>query len=63
MNSRHTVYVGGGGATFLRLCGVTLEEIKERRDWRSDCVCQYLKSSLVERLTMDMRVAVLLDTF
>ena len=51
-----------GGATFLRLCGASLEEIKERGDWRSDCVRQYLKASVVERLTMDMRVAVLLDT-
>ena len=51
-----------GGATFLRLCGASLEEIKERGDWKSDCVRQYLKASIVERLTMDMRVAVLLDT-
>ena len=51
-----------GGATFLRLCGASLEEIKERGDWRSDCVRQYLKASIVECLTMDMRVAVLLDT-
>lgn len=52
-----------GGATFLRLCGASIDEVKERGDWRSDCVRQYLKASLVERLTMDMRVAVLLDTF
>ena len=50
-----------GGATFLRLCGASMEEIKERGDWKSDCVRQYLKASVVERLTRDMRVAVLLD--
>lgn len=52
-----------GGATFLRLCGASIDEIKERGDWRSECVRQYLKASVVERLTFDMRVAVLLDTF
>lgn len=52
-----------GGATFLRLCGAPLEEIKERGDWKSDCVRQYLKASVMERLTLDMRVSVLLETF
>ena len=51
-----------GGATFLRLCGASIDTIKERGDWKSDCVKQYLKSSLVERLSVDMRVAVLLGT-
>ena len=51
-----------GGATFLRLCGASLEEVQERGDWRSDCVKQYLKASVVERLTMDMWVAMLLET-
>ena len=27
-----------GGATFLRLCGSTDDEVKERGDWKSDCV-------------------------
>ena len=49
-----------GGATFLRLCGASIETIKERGDWRSDCVKEYLKSSFVERLSIDMQVAVLL---
>ena len=50
-----------GGATFLRLCGAGIEEIKERGDWRSECVRQYLHASFMERLTMDMRVAVILE--
>ena len=51
-----------GGATFLRLCGAGMEEIKERGDWKSECVRQYLKASLVEKLTLDMRVSLILDT-
>lgn len=50
-----------GGATFLRISGATEDEIKERGDWRSDCVKQYLKASLTERLTLDMRVSVMLS--
>ena len=48
------------GATFLRLCGSTEDKVKERG---SDCVKLYLKSSVLERLTLDMRVAMLLGTF
>lgn len=51
-----------GGATFLRLCGASLDEIKERGDWKSDCVKEYLKTSVLERITIDMRVAALLGT-
>ena len=50
-----------GGATFLRLCGAPIEVIKERGDWQSDAVFVYLKASLAERLTTDMRVALILD--
>ena len=49
-----------GRATFLRLTGASLEQIKEGGDWRSDSVQEYLKESFVERLTQDMQVAVLL---
>lgn len=49
-----------GGATFLRMCGATILEIKERGDWRSDAVFEYLKSSLTERLALDLRVAMML---
>lgn len=52
-----------GGASVLRLCGSTEEEVKERRDCKSDCVKLYLKSSVIERLILDMRVAALLGTF
>ena len=50
-----------GGATFLRLCGASIEVIKERGDWKSDAVYAYLQASLAERLTTDMRVALILD--
>ena len=49
-----------GGATFLRLTGASIEQIKERGDWRSGCVHEYLKESFLERLTNDMRVAMML---
>ena len=52
-----------GGATFLRMCGASIQEIKERGDWRSDAVYEYLQASLLERLTLDMRVAAILGTF
>ena len=51
-----------GGATFLRMCGATIEEIKERGDWKSNAVYQYLKLSVSERRVLDMRVALLLST-
>ena len=50
-----------GGATFLRLCGATLDQIKERGDWKSDAVYAYLKASVIERMTLDMRVALILE--
>lgn len=50
-----------GGATFLRMCGAPIEVIKERGDWKSDAVDLYLKASLAERLTTDMRVALIMD--
>ena len=49
-----------GGATYLRMCGATIVEIKERGDWRSDAVFEYLKSLLSERLALDLRVAMML---
>ena len=49
-----------GGATYLRLCGATILEIKERGDWKSDAVFEYLKASLQERMSRDIRVATML---
>ena len=57
---RFTTHSLRRGATFLRLCGASISEIKERGDWRSDAVYEYLKASLMERLSLDMRVAALL---
>ena len=50
-----------GGATYLQLCGASILEIKERGDWKSDAVFDYLKASLKERLARDMRVAMILS--
>ena len=50
-------------ATFVWMSMVEIEEIKERGDWRSDCIRQYKKSSMVESLTMDLQVVVLLDQY
>lgn len=52
-----------GGANFLRTVGVSVMEIKEVGEWKSDCVYQYLETSLAERLTTDLRVATVLSTF
>ena len=49
------------GTTFLRLCGTSVDGIKERGDWNSDTVHLYLQASLAEILTTDMRVALILD--
>lgn len=46
-----------GGATFLRMCGASIQDIMERGDWKSDAVFQYLALSVEERLARDMRVA------
>ena len=52
-----------GGAKYLRLCGSSEEEMKEMREWKSDCVKQYLKATVLDRLTDDTRVVMLLGTF
>ena len=52
-----------GGAMFLRMCGSMEDEVKERLDWKSDSVKLYLKSSVLEKLMLDMRVTALLGTF
>lgn len=50
-----------GGATFLRICGASIRDIKERGDWKSDAVYEYLRTSLEERVTQDFRVAAVLS--
>ena len=50
-----------GGSTFLGMIGVSLEEIRTRGDWSSDCVMQYLKTPLDERVHQDLRVAALIE--
>lgn len=49
-----------GGATFLRQCGASILEIKERGDWKSDAVFEYLRAPIEERLASDIRVAAML---
>lgn len=50
-----------GGANYLRSVGVSIMEIKERGDWRSDCVYEYLETSVNERLATDLRVSNILS--
>lgn len=51
-----------GGATYLLMTGSSIQEIKTRGDWVSDCVYLYLKVPLQERVTDDLRVAALLSS-
>lgn len=52
-----------GGATCMRMSGASLQAIQERADWKSGAVHEYLKLSVTEWLSVDMRVALCLDTF
>ena len=52
-----------GGATFLHMVGASVSEIKERGDWSSDCVYEYLKTPLVTRVQDDMRVSAMLTNW
>lgn len=49
-----------GGATYLLLAGSSIQEIKTRGDWASDCVYLYLRVPLQERIADDIRVATML---
>ena len=51
-----------GGATFLSMIGVSVAEIKQRGDWQSDAVYEYLKAPLSVRIANDMKVADMLST-
>lgn len=46
-----------GGCTFLALQGATIDELKVRGDWASDCVYKYIARPLSERIVSDIRVA------
>lgn len=50
-----------GGATYLLMAGSSIQEIKTRGDWASDCVYLYLRIPLQERIADDIRVANLLS--
>ena len=52
-----------GGATFLSLIGASIQEIKQRGDWKSDAVFEYLKAPLSARIADDMKVADLLMSY
>lgn len=49
-----------GGATYLSVSGASIEEIKSRGDWKSDCVYQYLRTPMDIRIVNDMKVASML---
>ena len=46
-----------GGCTFLASQGASIQELKARGDWKSDCVYQYIQTSLSDRILFDTRVA------
>ena len=46
-----------GGCSFLASQGASISELKTRGDWRSDCVYEYIKTPLSERILFDTRVA------
>lgn len=46
-----------GGATYLGMVGASVEEIKTRGDWSSECYMRYLKTPLDVRIQQDLRVA------
>ena len=52
-----------GGATFLRLCGASISEIKDRGDWSSDAVYAYIRTPLVNRLARDKRIAHIFNNY
>lgn len=50
-----------GGATFLAIQGATIQDIRVRGDWSSDCVYKYIQQPLSQRIMSDMKVAVFLS--
>ena len=50
-----------GGATFLHLQGASIEQIKTRGDWRSDCVYKYIQIPLSQRILDDMKSSTAID--
>ena len=50
-----------GGATYLARCGVPIDVIKMRGDWKSDQVYKYLARPLEDRVAIDRQVAGLLS--
>ena len=50
-----------GGATFLSIQGASIQDIRVRGDWSSDCVYKYIQQPLSQRIISDIRVSVLLS--
>lgn len=50
-----------GGATFMRMSGASIQEIKERGDWHSDAVYDYLHAPLSERISVELRASHILS--
>ena len=47
----------GGGATFMSMVGCSIDEIKSRGQWVSDCVNRYIRHPLSHKLKVDEIVA------
>ena len=52
-----------GGTTFLRQCGASIIEIKERGDWKSEAVHEYLQLPIEQRLAADIHVTMILARY
>ena len=50
-----------GGATFMNLVGISLDEIKDRGSWKSDAVLLYIKTPFSEKLKQEKELAKLLN--
>lgn len=52
-----------GAATLMSLGGFALEDIKDRGDWRSSTVLQYLSYPLPQKLSIEKKIVLLLNNY
>lgn len=52
-----------GAATIMSMAGLSLEDIKDRGDWRSTSVLRYLAYPIERKICIDSKIAVLLNSF
>lgn len=52
-----------GAATLMSLGGFSLEDIKDRGDWRSATVLQYLAYPLTQKISIEQKIVLLLNNY